>query len=388
MSTSIAKFLSTASIKSKLNAALELTHAFLIDPRKEARYKAEGLEPDPDALDQYEIFDTYAPVQLSTDFRFLEYASRSNVSIASVTATGQEIPQTSGGGELVKMEGGMIKITLGIGYDEEKRIQMYEFSQMPNMSQTFVDDLFKGIINLQTRVMRTMNVLTCQVWSQGKIRFTDPRTNVGIRADYNVYPELFPRPLTGNDAWNRYSTANGIRNLIDHWNVFYRISGSHNPANVTTVMSWDLAQHLLQQSSTADYARSLGLLATPGAAMYSPTFVDFDTLNKCAERLRFPKIRIWDAMYSAEVAPGQFLYFRYLPSNRYMFLVKGGKRVWGPTIEAIDDGKGNKAGIFVKPDEILKTSPPQSRSYAVGRGIPFFEETRKLGGRQVMDEAA
>ncbi|NMG11552.1 hypothetical protein [Brasilonema sp. UFV-L1] len=371
---SIAKFLNSSRVKTKLDAIVDNTHAFLVDPNKEDFLKREGKRPDPKLLDQYGMMDQYFPVVSSDDFRVLEYLFEQNKAIASVIATGQEIPQTRMG-RLLKIEGQMGKIAISHIFGEEDEIRMMELSKMQGMPKNFVDMLIRGVDSLQPRVYKTANVLTWQCVTQGFVDYTDTRSNAAIRLRYQTYPELFPAPLTGNAVWTDYENANGVRDLREHARAFYNLNGFYPDE---TVMPQELADDLMSQASTRDHALALGLIsAVPGTTVQA--IVDEVILNRIAERLKFPKIRIYDAQYEIEFAPGQTVRGRYLPSHTYAFLTDGmGQRLFGPTIE----GKG-KPGVFVKVDEVLKSSPPESRSYAVARMFPFVPQPKLLAARKV-----
>ncbi|MCC5616372.1 hypothetical protein LC605_15095 [Nostoc sp. CHAB 5836] len=375
---SIAQFLNTTRIKTKIDALIDNTSAFLIDPNKEARLKLEGKQPDSKLLDQYIIPDEYAPMEMTDDFRVLEYMIERNMAIASIIATGQEIPQTRAG-RLTKLEGSSFgKIAISYIYNEEDQIRMMELMQMQSMPRYFVDLLIGTVDSLQPRVVKTANVLTWQVWTTGLCDFTDPRSGARFRLQYNTEPTLFPAPLTGNAigtaVWTDYTNANGIDNMQSHARAFYDINGYYPDE---TVMSQDLLDNLLRQQSTRNYALGLGIINNiPGAvqAMISQTIVD-----KITSELKIPKIRVSDAQYEIEIAPGQNIRGRYFPNDTYTFLTKGmSKRLFGPTLEA----KG-KPGIFVKTEEVLKSSPPEERSYAVGRMIPWVAQPKLLAARKV-----
>lgn len=375
---SIAKFLISARVKPRLDYLIDNTHAFLVDPNKEDLLKREGKRGDPKLLDQYAICDQYAPIKMTDDFRVLEYMLERNMAIASVIAPGQDIPSTKAG-RLIKVEGDFGKIGISHVFNEQDEIRMMELSKMQGMPQGFVDMLMGSVDSLQPRVVKTSNVLTWQTWTQGFVDYTDTRSNTTIRLTYNTYPELFPTTLTGNTAgtavWSDYTNANGIKNLQDHARAFYNINGFYPDE---TAMSQELCDDLTRQQSTRDHALALGIITNvPGSTV--PAAVDEMVLNKIAERLKFPKIRVYDAQYEIEVAPGQMVRGRYLPSNMYTFLTAGmTDRLYGPTLE----GKG-KPGIFVKVDEELKSSPPESRSYAVARMIPFAPQPKLLAARKV-----
>ncbi|MFN6560043.1 MAG: hypothetical protein RMY28_009565 [Nostoc sp. ChiSLP01] len=375
---SIAKFLNTARIKTKIDALIDNTSAFLVDPNKEARLKQEGKQADPKLLDQYAIPDEYAPMEMTDDFRVLEYMIERNMAIASIIATGQEIPQTRAG-RLTKIEGSSFgKIAISHIYNEEDQIRMMELMQMQNMPRYFVDLLIGTVDSLQPRVVKTANVLWWQTAYSGISDFTDPRSGSRFRLQYNTEPTLFPAPLTGNavgtSVWTDYTNANAIDNLQSHARAFYDINGYYPDE---TAMSQDLLDNILRQQSTRNYALGLGIINNvPGAvqAMIGQTILD-----KITSELKIPKIRVTDAQYEIEIAPGQNIRGRYLPNDTYVFLTKGmSKRLFGPTLEA----KG-KPGIFVKTEEVLKSSPPEERSYAVGRMIPWVAQPKQLAARKV-----
>ena len=375
---SIANFLNTGRIKTKLDAVIDNTNAFLVDPDKEAKLKKEGKQPDAKLLGQYALFDEYFPIQNSDDFRLLEYLLERNMAIASVIANGQEIPQTRAG-RMLKIEGKMGKLAISHVFDEDDEIRMHELRNTQNFPQAFIDMLFGSVDGLQPRIIKLSNVLTAMIYYQGFVDFTDPRTGTGIRLKYNTYPELMLPPLTGNAVgtavWTDYTNANGILNLRDHARAFYDINGYYPDE---TLMSQDLCDDLTTQQSTRDHALSLGIITNvPGTGV--PAAVDETVLGKVAARLKIPPIRVYDAQYEIEVAPGQNVRGRYFPSDGYVFLTKGSqKRLFGPTIE----NKG-KPGIFIKTEEELKSSPPQSRSYAVARMIPFEPQVKHIAARKV-----
>lgn len=378
--TGIQYFINNPKWKSKLDAIIDNTHTFLIDPDKETRFKALGRRPDPAMLSQFVPFDRYSPIRLTDDLRTLEYLLKRNMAIASITPTDGEVPSTRMG-QLIKIEGGMLKLTLSHYYDEETKIRVHELSRTPNVPQAFVEMLFGTVNDLQPKVVKLANVLTAQVWYQGRVNFTDPRTNLTVNLNYDYKPELMPAPLTGDALWNNYATANGIQNLIDHSNTFYDVNGFYPE---TVMMSNKLLTHLLRQQSTSDWAINAGLLsATPRSGM--PSAISKYVLDKLVEQTyNLPKIEIWDAQYEIEIAPGETQRVRYLPDHSYCFLNPGMmQRLFGATLESGYGGKPLKAGIFVKTEENLKISPPVERSLAVARFMPFVADARLLAGAKV-----
>ena len=329
---SIAKFLNTGRIKTKLDAVIDNTNAFLVDPNKEARLKKEGKQPDAKLLGQYELFDEYFPIKQSDDFRLLEYLLERNMAIASVVANGQEIPQTSAG-RMLKVEGQMGKLAISHVFTEDDEIRMHELRHSNSLPQAFIDMLFGSVDGLQPRIIKLANVLTAMVYTQGFVDFTDPRTGTGMRLRYNTYPELMLSPLAGNTpgnaVWSDYVNANGILNLQDHARAFYSINGYYPDE---TLMSQDLCDDLTRQQATRDQALDLGIIANVSGTTL-PSTVSEKVLGEVAKQLKIPPIRVYDAQYEIEVAPGQNVRGRYFPSDSYTFLTKGAqKRILGPMV--------------------------------------------------------
>ena len=213
--TSVVQLLNDPRYKPKLDATIDQTNRFLIDPDKESYYERNGKKPNKEQLGQFGFFDKYTPVRNSNDFRLLEYQIRRNMSIGSVTPVGGEIPSTLMG-QLIKIEGGMIKLTLSHIYDEQTQIRMIELGQTSNLPKEFVKMLYGSVNDLQMKIMKTANVLTAQMMYQGRIRYVDPRTQTAVELEQpDIYQELYPEAKTGQASWDNYETANGLQDLIE-----------------------------------------------------------------------------------------------------------------------------------------------------------------------------
>jgi hypothetical protein len=375
---SIALLLNSPQIRGKVTTILDNTSAFLLDPNKEARLKREGKTPDPKVLGQYVIPDEYGPMRMSDDFDVLQYLIERNMAIASVIATGQAIPQTRAG-RIIKLEGSEFgKIGISHVWGEKDQIRMMKLRQANNIPREFLDLLLGTVESLQPRIVKTANVLWWQVITSGLCDFTDPRSGDRFRLEYSAKePSLFPAPLTGNATgtavWNDYTNANGIDNLQKHARAFYDINGFYPDE---TGMSQDLLDDLLRQQSTRNYALSLGIINNiPGAVN---AMVSESILGKIFSELKIPKLRVTDAQYEIEIAPGQNVRGRYLPTDTYVFLTKGmSERLFSPTIE----GKG-KSGIFVQTVP-AKDGETTEKSFAVARMIPYVPQPKFLASRKV-----
>lgn len=388
----IQQLLTSAHYKPRLDHLVDLTHAFLIDPDKETYFKNHGMPVDKEVLGQFHIFDKYAPYIEADSFDILQFKLKRNMTIGSLTAKGGEVPSTSMG-ELINVQGGMAKITLSHIFDEETMEMMVKLKTSKIIPESFVDLLFGSVNDLQTKVFKTGNVLCAQVWSTGKIRFSDPRTNMMISIDYDTYPELFPDPLTGNRTWDNHDTATGILDLINLSNAYYDINGVYPECYGMSKVN---INHLLNQQATAAYATSLGLINNHPTSNL-PSRVSRKTLNQMSEEiLELPPIVQWDSRYEIEIEPGKSMSFPYNPSHTVTALnPKSVERVWGLTLESAMGNKTGygtrrqnrmkpKGGIFLHSDEVLSLSPPQCRSLAAGRNIPWVTDTRRIAAQKVL----
>jgi hypothetical protein len=388
--SNITEILNQVEYSSKLERIIDRTHEFLKDPRKETRLARAGKQPDPRLLGQFQMFDDYAPIETSDDFRALQYQFKRNMSVASVIATGQEIPSTRVG-ELFRIEEGALKLGLAHVFDEETEIRMYELRNSTAIPESFINMLFDSINDLQFKIVKMCNVLMAQAWYLGRIQYLDSRSNTQITLSYDTIPSLFPPPLIGNDDWTNLQTATGIRDLQRHSEFFYNVNGYY-PSCVK--MSQRMANNLMEQEATANFAASMNMISAipqPGQQRY----VDLKIVNEMALRMNFPPIQINDARYSVEVSPGETRDVRYIPDNYYIFCSPYmSARKWGPTLESLQGTMGQsmgsrrrmakpRPGIFVRVAEAVKTSPPVDRSYAVARFIPWVNDTRQLAARKV-----
>jgi hypothetical protein len=385
------QLLLSPAYKKTLDYVVDTTDQFLKDPDKETFLADRGMPVNPEILSQFKPFDDNAPYKEADSFDVLEFLVKQNMSIASIVAKGANLPQTSMG-QLIKVEGGMAKIGLRHIFDEQTMETMIKLRQAHNIPEVFVDMLFGNVDSLQRKIHKTGNVLTAQAWYQGRVLFTDPRTNVGLEIKYDTRPELFPEPLTGADTWDNRDTAQGIDNLIEHNLAYYNINGFFPKC---TKMSLSLINDLMKQTSTAAIAASMGLINShPTSSL--PSRVNRKVLNQMIEETEeLSPIEQWDTQYELEIEPGRSIKLRYLPNHTYCFVQPNAvERLWGLTLESGmgQVGFGNKfannkmqpkGGIFTKANEDLKLSPPESSCLGVGRMIPFCPDARKLGARKV-----
>lgn len=393
MYDTIKQLLNSSIYKPKLDEVVDLTYKFLTDPDKETFAKTHGMKVDEEVLGQFKVFDDNARYVESDTFDMTQFKLRRNMTIGSLTAIGGEVPSTSMG-SLIKVDGGMAKMTLSHIFDENTMEQMIKLRQANVIPEDFIDLLFGSVNDLQTKVFKLGNVLCSQVWSTGKIRFSDPRTNVMLSIDYDTYPELFPDPLTGTLTWDNHDTARGIYDLIEHSRAYYRINSVYPKCYK---MGEALVNHLLQQESTATYATSMGLINNhPTSGL--PSRVTRKVLNQMVEDVtELPPIHQWDARYELELEPNKSASFPYNPSHTVTAVnTNSVERVWGLTIESTMNNRRKgfgtrraqsskpKGGIFLCADEILDYSPIQTRSLAAGRNIPWVSDTRRLGALKVL----
>lgn len=339
------------------------------------------------------VLDEYMPIQIYDDFEFIAYIVQKHRILASVVAFGGELPVSQQGG-FSQLRGELFKVGRSYIFDEKRQIAMKKAMELADarrvaiqntmrgnvmvqgVNNSLADYLFGTIESMAMSIMDTFKFLSFKGIQTGAISYTDPLTNASLTIDYKdprATYNHFPGPLTGNDRWNMYQTANGIQGLFLATDQYIDENG-FPPDEI--LMSRRLRNDLLQQQSTITAAISVmsGQVATVSA----------EILNEILKRREVPPVRTFDEMVELEIKgennQTQLVKTRLLNDNRFCFLKKGmGERAIGPTLEA--DGA---PGIYTVAREIQKI-PPTDAVQGVGTGLPAFYNPKLLYSQQVKD---
>lgn len=335
------------------------------------------------------LLDGYVPIKTYEGRKFLAYVTREINAVASIVAFGAEIP-VGRQGNFQKITAELMKSGLTYRFDEEDLWDMKEAMELasakgiavqntvmpdgtkiPGSNPSLANYIYGSIERIVKSQVDLQNALAWQVISTGAMNWTDPRTSSKIEFDYKQAGadyDHFPSALTGANAWDQYSTANGIQNLYDSTSTFVDTNG-YKPKEIA--MSWKLHNDLMQQTSTKNAASSLTVTQV---GQVSP-----EMLNALLRARGLPPIVLFDEQYEIENSAKSVSKARFLSPDTYVFLTEGmGQRAIGTSLEA--EGSG-QSGVYVVAREIQKI-PPVDAIQTTMTSLPVFANPKLLYARK------
>ncbi len=363
------------------------------------------------------LLDKLMPLQTYDSDEFLTYITESLSPAASIVSPDGLIPMSSFG-TFRRAVGELAKFALGFQFDETMQKQMmkameeasYKNATVQNMTMSdgtimrgtneqLVQFLYGSITKLIQAHVDRMGMLAWQVLQYGEINFEDPRTRNRLNIDYKragVSYNHFPAPLvgTGNladrtqNVWTDYANADGLT-LIFNAIASYIDTNGYKPKYV--IMSWRLRNHLMQQATTKEAARSMAGTPQIGA-------VGNDMLKKIFEARELPELIIFDEFYQEEVFDGRptntadnnVRNVRFFNEDRFIFANDNmGQRAIGQTLEAKlarDNGDRNLGGnssilVQVKSDPY---APVRDFTQSLSCGVSWVANPKQLYSQKVV----
>ena len=264
------------------------------------------------------------------------------------------------------------------------------------------------------KLMDTARYLTLQQLFTLQVDYTDPRTEAKVELDFQSLANttLWPAALTGAALWDQRATADGLTNLDDHLELYYRVNRRY-PQEIT--MHYSLLMHLLNQESTENFiSESLDV-----------SVVNLGNSNRSGQRLAllnnilqqapmrngqmYPMIRTYERVFPIQTNATDIELVEGVPLDRYCFVDRQPRRVitengmgneqimgiglWGPNIESALNGAGNseldplqvlnnvQSGPFAWTELVSSSS---FASNAVGNYVPIPFDVDSYGGRKVI----
>lgn len=353
------------------------------------------------------LLDEYMPIKMYDSREFMGYVMEKIRTVASVIAYGAEVPTASSLGKFTKLTGELFKAGLSFDYPEERQWAMkaaMELAAIKNIAvqnemmkggevvrgtnSTLAEYLFGTVADMARALMDLLYLLSWQSVSFGVANYQDPRTNAALQLDYRdpnatygyaPYGKQahFPPDLTATpDAWDQYSTANGLQVLENDIEIFIDDVGKPPDA---IGMSRSLRRHLMNQESTR---RAFAAVSNTAAnvVVNNVGLVGQEMLMGLMDRRDLPPIRIMDEMYDVEDEAKNITRRRFLNQDRYVFLTKGmGEQAMGPTLESGDD----TPGAYVATREVSKF-PPRDATQGVATMLPVIPNPKLLFARRAL----
>lgn len=341
------------------------------------------------------LLDSYFPLQNYDDFKLLWLRMLDEPAIASVVGINGEIPTTRRG-KISEVELDTFKLAISHLWLEDDFKLMHELETRlaagdARFRQTIANLIFGSVQDLPPRIVDLSNLLTWQVLTTGGCNYTDPRTDVIAKLEYDVVPAHFPAALTGTAVWSDAANANGLQNLVSHAEAVYATLGYFPDATAMSrkALNWLLAQ---QSTKNAAVSRQMG---NPGAS--SDYVVSREMVGQLFLDREIPPLVVYDEQYTEESAAGVKTRKRFLPEDTYSFLTRVGssgnnltegetaenaamsmgERAWGPVVS-----NDMRPGIYTFEEELSK-EPPKDRAVGVGTFVPAVWDSRTLAARKI-----
>lgn len=360
------------------------------------------------------------PIKTYQDDEFLMFVTETLAPAASIVAAGADIP-TASYGYFRKIVGELCKFGKAFAFDEVLQKQMRKAmeeasyksngivqnmvqpdgSVMKGSNDTLVNYLYGTITKLVEGHINRMTMLGWQALQYGAIDFQDPTTRSHLKIDYKrpgATYNHFPNALvqTGDTAdkslnkWSDYQYADGLTRLFNDVLEYNETNGYFPDA---IYMDWRLVNHLMQQKSTKEAARSM--MASPQVGS-----VSVDMLNGILAARQLPPIvsKGMSEVYQEETfdstptntSDNNIRNVRFVDENRYIFGKSNmGELAFGETEEAklsnrLNEGGKNLGGnssiyVCVKSDP---KSPLLDYTQSVSLGLPVIPNPKLLYSRK------
>lgn len=310
--------------------------------------------------------------------------SHNRPTIASIVAEEQDIPATRPRATLDENLFSNLKLGKKLLFTARHFELMFEMQNYlaaggPASAQmaTEMEKYFFGLsADLVPCVIEAMTVLTFKVATTGTCIYTDPLTGNKVELTYpGLISALLPAALTGNNRWSQPATCTPLANFEAHARAYYDNFGVFPPK---VVMRWNNLRQVADSNEVK--VAKLRMMGADGPTPDTTGLYisDQEAIDLIKQRTRTNEVVVFDAMYSDENTAGDITDHYYLDDNTYFFASDGQfERAFVPTVE-----KDFQPGIFFVAEEVNK-APRREHAIAMGNGIPFCADPRKIASRKV-----
>lgn len=304
--------------------------------------------------------------------------------IASIVAEEQDIPATRPKAELDENLFSNLKIGKKLlftarHFELMNEMQLYLSSGSPNAAAMAnqIEKYFFGLAaDLVPTVIEKATLLTMKVATTGSCTYDDPLTGGKVRLTYpGLISAHLPAPLTGNARWSQAATCTPLANLETHARAYYDNLGFFPP---TVVMRWATMRQVADSNELRTAKMRAAGNSDEAPATTGLYIEDDEAIAFIKQRTRAQNVVLFDAMYSEELKNGDQVDRYYLDENTYFFAADGQfERAFVPTVE-----KDFQPGIFYL-TEVVSKAPRREHAIALGNGVPFCADPRRIAARKV-----
>lgn len=321
---------------------------------------------------------------------FLYRISRNVPSVAVLLGVEQEIPRATTSARL--SEDSIKNLILGKKYvltqADYMQIARLEDASINRTDKQFIrDQIYGSAADFAPAIAEKALALLMLVMAQGSVTYADPLSGHRAVLTYpGTIPALLPAALSGGSAWSASTTATGMQNLIDHYELIKSTTG----ITPDWLMMRSPTLNLLKaQTST----KRMLTQSTEATADFSGIILSLEQMRE-AIRSYLPgtELLIVDEVYYEDTVSGLDpvsgtwngatmgrVQKNYLLDNYYVFGFNGNyERAFVPTVE-----KNLQPGIFVGTRE-ESVAPRRDSMFAMAYVVPWVSDPRLIAARKVI----
>jgi len=338
--------------------------------------------------------DTIFPITNYQTTELLLLKMQGNISVASIIAPDQELPNDNGNFTLTEeLLGhtliGKQHVFTDAEYKGLERMRTYSVSGGPQ-GTAIVNAYQQYLLGIAADMPAAINakhlILLMQILTSGSCAYTDPLTELRVEMTYtDLVTALFPAALTGADRWSQPTTATGLSDLESLGEAWRFVHGS-KPSWL--MAHYDDLRNLANQDATkAAYGAMAGTDGTLTDSLYIASMYNRNTLElapgplleSIQARTGVQRVLVVDAKYSETLKNGTKRDSYYLPESYVVFGDEMGmyERARVPFKE-----NGWAPGVYVATKK-LDDAPLRERIAGMSAGVPFVRDGRYLCAQKI-----
>jgi hypothetical protein len=342
--------------------------------------------------------DTLFPITSYQTTELLLLKMQGNVTVASIVAPDQELPNDNGKFSLTEeLLGrtliGKQHVFTDKEYEGLEKMRTYSASGGPQ-GTAIVNAYQQYLLGIAADMPAAINakhlILLMQVMSTGACDYTDPLTGLKVELTYSDRENsLFPSALTAGNRWSQPTTADGLNDLEGLSEAWRLIHGS-KPTFL--LAHYDDLRNLANHDSTKEALGAIaGTDSTLAASLYLSSMYDRNSLQLnpgpllelIQARTGVSRVLVVDAKYSETLKNGTKRDAFYLPEKTIIFGDESGsyERARVPFKE-----NGGAPGVYVATKQ-LDDAPLRERLAGLSAGVPFVRDGRYLCAQVVDGES-